>query len=442
MTVGGTDGGSTGGSTGGISGGEGVSSAESTTPVSQIGEQDPLLSLLISTLSKSDLEKMLINLYADGPVLNFGNLGNVLNLMAASSGVDPSDVTSFLMTIEATKSEIISDMLDKWAESIAEQKKQAQEKALQDEIIRQEVIYQERQGEIAALSGGGGGLVKTAAFYEEYLRQMTPSELAHELGGFIESYVKHSGNDLIMQNEDIAKAGLGALMVSTVVASVVMGNMLVAPVENMGNVSFNPIIDSMPSVTHPLPLEIQVQVLPQINLFVMEMATTTTLSLYIKQVQTGQQAPDTEFAKNFAEQILAKVKQPGYIEGRLLQNIPGLVEGSEELFAATMMAKLFALTSALALFDQAETQHNLTAEELRDMLSGEYVPEGREELIAELRTLFDTISGEQRFSFASSVLEFLEYLPDSDQLTQFHHVLSSATQEVFGHTNLNLATPD
>ncbi|CRX39057.1 hypothetical protein [Estrella lausannensis] len=406
----------------------------------------------LDSLSKSEQEKLILNLLADNPMLIFGQS----NLFSANFAnlATPEAFAAALMAIESRRNEIISGMLDAWVDSVAEQKKLSEQAYKKQEITEQQTESDQRKRDVIndyivwadSQPSDARPNVADAAVFSDYLRFLTQQQryeaVTSTLNELVDNYFEKVTPPAV-EDSDIARGALSAFILNAMVIAPASQNVVLQPInmrELSTQIAVNPVSDQVNFEAGQFPQRLAEQVLPAINFFVLDMVKDVTITLYLKQQETGKNPVDKDFANSFADRVLSEVSRPDVIKEKLIRQIPGFENATaEQLADAVTYAQLFSLASALGVFVKAEGGANLQENELKEMLlEGKGIPEGdkRADIVAMMNAIIfgsDTIPGipvEKREQFVEALLRYVSSMPDPDQLTDFMTALNAASAEV------------
>lgn len=389
----------------------------------------------ISTLSKSDLEALIVNLMASFPMLGYFPMASLLDSPALSGKFTKEQVEGFIVSLGQTKDEIISQMLDAWLANVELQAEMQKEDAIKTDEQKEDSKKRRLQQEIVREANNP---IANSAAYTSYLASLPISERAAEVSNIADKIVDHyisTSNTPAFQNAELAKAVMPLYIMEALVINPSVQQIVLAPTSaQSAPIGVNPIADQVQPAMNQFSPNLQDQTLLTINLFVMEMVKNTTIEMYLKQGGDAATKPkDIEFATAFAVQMLEKVRTPGFIEGELLKNVPGAEQMPLDHFqVAVALVKAFAMLNAVMLFVKVEGG-TLQERELKEMLTGETdIPQGdkRGELLAEIRDIIDGLPKGDRADFATTLLKYVGSMPDTDRLTNWIHALNAAMEEV------------
>ena len=396
---------------------------------------DLLVSMYVSTLQPSEAIAHTPQFYSSMPGISGAGLSNQFDALKASYGNEA--VAAFLLTIANTRNEIISDMLDSWSENVATITELMRRDEARQAIIDESDRHYREQSDLIKEEAEAReadpmlfrGQILDAGHFLEYLRDL-PLHLREEAI----SYVDRSENPIIRQNADLAKAILPMVLIETLIIVPAAQGVVMGPVENLSDqIAVNPISDRT-VLDIPNLVQMQADMLPLINFFALDMVKTATLYLYVKSVgKGGEMIGDIDFANAFAEQVMSKIKTPGYIEGELLKHVSTFEQlPYDQKEAAIMLTKMHLLGSVLMLFTHIEGGV-LSPNELKEMLlEGKGIPQDdqRGAVVTLLRETIATVPEELRGDFVESLLKYLDSMPQREEMTSFVHALNAATAEV------------
>lgn len=391
----------------------------------------------LDSLSKSEQEKLLVNLLAGSPMLFGPNFSNQIGQQT----IEEQNV-ALQIKIENAKNDVISQMLDAWSDNIQEQIKADKEYREKQQIINDQKAYQEQQKDnvqsyITWLDTRSIELQATprdAGTYQEYLRSLTVPQRIEEVQNtsnlIVDNYFHRAGAANI-EDTALARNVLSAALMQALVIMPLAQQIVLQPIEanQLSNqVGVNPISDQNLSQLPPI---LQAQMLPVINFFVLDMIKDVSIMLYLKQKDNGAKPPTIDFANEFAAQVLAKIGNSEALAHLIQTRIPGAQNfTAEQLADAVVYAKLFALANAIALFIHVEGG-TLQESELRDLLNGVGVPDDkRKELLQAMRSVLDTLPPDKRVDFSETLLKYVASMPDPGDLTSMWQALSGAMEEI------------
>lgn len=399
----------------------------------------------LDSLSKSEQEKLILNLLADNPLLLFGQS----NLFSANFGnVQPEVFAAALMGIEARRSEIISSMLDAWVDSVAEQKKLSEEASRKQEVTEQQTEADQRKQDVIkefiawaeSQPSDARPNVADAAVFSDYLRFLTQQQRYEAVTSTLNELVNNYFDKVTppaVENSDLSRAALSAFVLQLMVIAPAQQNVVLQPInptDLSSQIAVNPISDQAHFPAGQFPQHLAEQVLPAINFFVLDLVKDVTISLYLKQQETGKNPVDKDFANAFADKVLGEVSNPDVIKERLIRQIPGFENATaEQLSDAVTYAQLFSLASALAVFVKVDGGASLQENELKEMLlEGKGIPEGdkRADIVAKMNDIIQGIPEAKREQFVEALLKYVASMPDPEQLTDFMYALNAASAEV------------
>lgn len=400
----------------------------------------------VDSLSKSEQEKLILNLLADNPMLLFGQSNLFSGAFATAASQEAFAAT--LISIESARNEIISSMLDAWVDSIAEQKKQSEESFRKREITEQQTESDLRKQDVIneyiawteSQPSDARPNVADAAVFSDYLRFLTQEQrfdaVTSTINQIVDDYF-HKVTPPAVDDTDLSRALLAGVLLQTLVIGPASQNIVLQPIspsQLSDQISINPIRDQALFQPGQFPQHITDQVLPAINFFVLDLVKDVTISLYLKQQETGKAPVNKDFANAFADRVLGEVSNPDVIKERLIRQIPGFENATaEQLADAVTYAQLFSLASALSLFVKVDGGSTLQETELKQMLlEGKGIPEGdkRAELVARMNDIIQGIPIDRREQFVEALLRYVASMPDPEQLTDFMYALNAATAEV------------
>jgi hypothetical protein len=385
-----------------------------------------LEALLLSTMSKSELEKMFHDFQASYPTLPH-HLPQTPN-----DNTGDATVKEFVMKAAMLKDQIISEMLDAWNASVQQQAEEGRKRGIADQLLAERKSADRNLQDVINQAEGSSN-------YQLYLSSL-PLNLRAEAvkvsaDNIVDHYIKNTRNPLIRENEDAAKVVLPSMLLEALVISPLAGQIVSDSIslQSVGRVT-NPTIDQVQSLSTATAVDIvQQQAVPVINLFIMDMVKDVTVELYNKSAGNASEKPkDIDFANAFAMQVLGGIQAEGYIKGELIKNIDGFSTMPPEQQATAMQqVKAFLLAGALALFVHVDGG-KLQEVELKEMLLEKkgLGADRRFDLVNALNDVIATVPEAARQGFVESLLKYVASMPDPGKLTSFMHALNAASEEI------------
>jgi len=392
-----------------------------------------------SSLSLSDLEKISVTITAEHPQIIAFIPGNLFD--GVYSKVENMQELSLIGSLIANRhNEIINDMLDAWNENLQKEAAINLEEAKKKSVLQGYIHWSENQSpsvkieQIDTKSIEVTTNVRDSGNYQEYLRSLPINQRYEEIrtasGSIAENYLHSSRADI--QNEDLAKAALSALLVQALVITPMAQLLVISPIEQSSLSSQIAVKPAVEQNIFPQSIPLQQDLLPAINLFALELAKDITIMMYVKNQDPAKETM-LEFAKNYANEALERTKNIEAVIAKLIETIPDARHlTTNELYTAAKLAQLFMLANALMLFVKAEGGANLQENELQQLLSGQGIPKGdvREKVIVRMNTILQSVPLEQRAEIAELLLKYVGSNPKTERLSDFLFALTHAMQEI------------
>lgn len=345
-------------------------------PLKGITEEDKVKLLLdlmgISTMSKSQKEAIMLLLLVSRPELPA-----------------PSEIG---VLVGETESNVVSDMLDNWLESIEEQAEKHKE------------------------------WIKSPA-YQVWLETHSPAERGkiEDENELRTSYFEGMGDYLRTVRED-PEAAIPFMTASFVIAASFIGDAhMVVDTASTELVGVNPIQDAATQFHHIVPPDFRDNANLVVNLFamgVMYYATAETIG----GVGKGERPKDLNFARNFAKGVIDKVNSNDInaLLGAMLvhKSEKGEPVTKDRINQMATMAKLIMLALALAIVYKVQTGW-LTGQEFAGMMNGEIsLPKGEmeSEVLQTMKNLLQQLPPEERVKVLIALMEYFDSNPSVEAM--------------------------
>lgn len=358
-----------------------------TGPVGPEGDQgtDILNPLLMSTLSPSQQEQLMVLYLMNFPILVQPNMDNTNNQTNYTT-----DISAIGAIVASRFEEIGSDLWDKYLDYLAEQKERIREE-LESPRYRawvEDHKTPEMKNEI-----------RSSTEYNEWLNSLPAGEREDELlrnqaSDLWVQYIDGTSN-YISNVRDTNPQAASFMVASFVITSAFIGDyMNIVDVASTDMVAVNPIQDAVNNVSI-IPPNFQDSMNLTINLFVVGALYSSGVELVPKIKGGDSKELDFEAAKAYASEVADKVEgnEINYFLMALLVNSTeeGAPITNERLNQLAAIVKVMMIAVALALLYKVEAGW-LKGEDFRALVQGELEPRSEEEarLVGLLRELQDS----------------------------------------------------
>jgi hypothetical protein len=399
----------------------------------------------LDSLSASDQEAMIINLLASNPMLLLQS-----NLFSNAGSKEAVELT--LASIEGQKNQIISAMLTAWSQSVAEQAEESRKADIKHRIEQEGVKHDIKQRDIEKEQiyndfikweqeqpVGKAGVIDAAVF-SSYLGSLIQHQRHEELTATVNLAVDNyfdQAKPAPIEDNPISRSVLSAVFLQALVIAPAAQNLVLQPIEPASlskQIAVDPLKDQAVFQPGAFPNNIQDQVLPAINFFVLDLVKDVMITLYAKQKETSKETPDKDFANTVANKVMGEVGNTDVVKERLIRQIPGMENASaQQLSDAATYAQLFSLVASLALFVKVDGG-TMQSNDLKAMLLAEEEPktdDDRSKVIGMINTILNGIPDPKvKATFVEATLKYLASMPDPSNFTDIMHALNAAAAEV------------
>ncbi len=389
-------------------------------PIAGIEKKGVLDPLLLSTLSHSQQEALMVLYLMNMPVL------------PPPGGAQGMNTETIGTIVAAGFAKIGSDMWDKYLDYLAEEKQRIADYLKSPQymvfIERQSSNYiakAERSSPLETMQA-----IRETAEYKGWYGELTVSEQQledkrfHSLGLWSDKI-----DGLTNYIDDAKKTNPGSIpfmAASFVISAAFIGDYTnIVDVASTKMVGANPIQDAVgTSLANILPQDFQEQINLTINLFVTGMIYHTMAEEVAKFGNSGNKPKDLQFAKDFAKSVIEKVGS-NEVNSMLMALLVSKMEKGEPLTKSrinqfTAITKAMMIAIALALLYKVQTKW-ITGQEFQSMLNGEFKEPATDEekvLVNLFKGLKATgeMSDEGWTGLIGSMFSFFDKNPSVDKL--------------------------